>query len=300
MFTKFNLLRGHCTLTSLCTPVHTHATISPYPVFSKCVLTLSLASLSEKLRPSPDSLIPSSFPKSNEKVIKGIISIQHTVFLGSSDTSSSRCSHTYSNTGHWTCTFNLLPYLLLPSIFQDVYLISRCWNGYAKSNVPQVRNQKLPKVKDQALKFCSYTKLTFWQFCAMHCWSHDCMTGEGLLKIVGGGAKEIAGCMGGGAVQVHIAEVLVQWSSWLARQYMYMMRWRHQNHCLILFTIQHFKPEAAEPILPGVKEDDFSSPLSKAKRKRCAHRLYVCNHWTGVLTIYLTDLWPQNSTQNDV
>ena len=105
------------------------------------------------------------------------------------------------------------------------------------------------------------------------------MTGEGLLKIVGGGATEISGqevelC------RVHIAEVLVQRSSWPAR--LYMMQWRNQNHaCLILFTIQHFKPEAAEPILPGVKEDDFSSPLSKAKRKRYVHRLYVCNHWTG-------------------
>jgi len=53
------------------------------------------------------------------------------------------------------------------------------------------------------------------------------MTGEGLLKIVGGGATEIAGrevelC------RVHIAVVLVQWFSWPAR--LYMMQWRNQNH----------------------------------------------------------------------
>ena len=118
------------------------------------------------------------------------------------------------------------------------------------------------------------------------------MTGEGLLKIAVGWATEIAGqevelC------RVHIAEVFVQRFSWPARLHDAMEK---PKSCLILFTIQHFKPEAAELILPGIKEDDFSSPSVKQKGRDVF--IDCMSAITGLE--YLTDLWPQNSTQNDV
>jgi len=113
--------------------------------------------------------------------------------------------------------------------------VLKVWD-HRNSKTQDHRKSNLPKVRDQALKFCSYAGLASWWFFAMHCSSDDSMVGEGYRNLGGGTV--------GASCAVYVAEVL---PDSLACET--TMQWRNQNS--ILLAIEHFKPGETKFILQG-------------------------------------------------